>query len=139
VSANKKAQSTIEYLVIVAMLLLMLIGIYWISLDLTQRRQLIESQMEGERVASSLALAIGAATQAGNGYYADIFVQSYPNQTLIVSTNNVIALGPQNSTVAIVPLYSNLTNFTAEPLTFRANQRVRINRTGDVIYVQPLG
>lgn len=138
-SGNKKAQSTIEYLAIVAIFFLMLAGMYWISLDLTQRRELIESQSEGERVASTLSLAIDAATRAGNGYYADVFLQSNPNQTIIVSTNKVISLGPQNSTVAIVPLYSNLTNYTTSPIAFGTNQLVRINRTGDVIYVQPLG
>jgi len=126
-------------MVIVAIFFLMLSGMYVVSLDMGERRTLLSSQMEGERMANSLALAIDTAARGGSSFSADIFVGAYPNQTVIVSQSSVVVIGTGNNTIAIAPLYSNLTNFANPPLAFKANQNIRINRTGDVIYVQPLG
>jgi uncharacterized protein (UPF0333 family) len=127
------AQASLEYILLLSGLLLMLITIYTLSSDMDLRRQLLSSQLEGERVATRLARAIDAVAVAGDGARYNLSLFSTPNQTIIASGAEVIALGPDNRTIAIVHTLGNLTTQTQ----FTADRYVLVLYNGSAITVTP--
>ena len=132
-----RAQSSLEYVLLLSALLLILIAIYGLSIDMDLRRSLISSQLEGERVASRLARAIDAVAVAGPGTQLNLSLTSNPNQTVIVSGAEVLAFGPQNRTLAVVHTLGNLT--APNQFTANANVQVLYNSSTGAISVTPWG
>ncbi|GEM_PF-6338120 len=130
----KTGQASLEYLVIVSIFLFMLAGAYSLSLDMSGRRIMLQSQIEGERLASLLQKNIQAAAIAGDGFYADVFFGAYPNQTIIVSDADAIILGNNNNSVIIASLAPGMAARSSN--AFRSDSTLRINRSGGVVYVQ---
>lgn len=130
-----RGQSSLEYVLLLSALLLILIVIYTLSNGMDLRRQLITSQMEGARATQVLGRAIDSVVLAGPGTSSSISVVTFPNQTIIVSGAEVLALGPSNRTLAITHTLSNLTEYNQ----FTASGNVQIYYNGTNVSVQYLG
>lgn len=131
----KKGQASLEYMVIISIFLFLLAGAYSVSLDMGQRRVIMESQIEGERTVSLVGRSAMAAAVAGNGFYSDIFLDAYPNQTLKISGGDAAAFGDQNVSAAFYPVSPAI--MQSSQAEFHSTSTIRINRSGDVIYVSP--
>lgn len=132
----RKGQSSLEYVVVLAALLLILASIYSLSVDLEYRRGLLASQMEGERVAARLSRALDAVSIAGPGAQETLPLYSTPNQTVIAYGAEVLSRGPFNRTLAVVRTLGNLTTSLTN---FSTNQDVLVNYSGTDIVITALG
>jgi hypothetical protein len=131
----QRGQSSIEYVVAMAGLIIILIAIYEVSAGMGAQALLMQSQLEGERAAEQLASAIDAAAIAGPGTNVTVLLYTFPGQTLLVSGSEIIAQGEDGRTAAFVRHLDYVT--TAVNLT--ANQSVRIVHDDTGLYVQGLG
>ena len=130
-----RAQSSIEYIVAMAGLIIVLIAIYEVSTSMNGQVFLMQSQLEGERAAQQLGNAIDGAGEAGPGTNVTISLYTFPPQTLIISGSEIIARGNENRTAAFV---RHLDYVTTE-VTLIGNQQVRIVHDANGLYVQGLG
>lgn len=131
----ERGQSSIEYVAAMAGLIIILITIYEVSAGMNARALLIQSQLEGERVAEQLGGAIDAAGIAGPGTNVTISLYTFPRQTLLVSGSEIIARGEDNRTAAFV----RHLDYVTTPVSLIANQSVRIVHDDTGLYVQGLG
>ncbi len=131
----ERGQSSIEYVVAMAGLIVILIALYEVSVGMNARALLMQSQLEGERVAEQLAGAIDGAGIAGPGTNVTISLYTFPSQTLLVSGSEIIARGADNRTAAFV----RHLDYVAEAVNLTANQSVRIVHDDTGLYVQGLG
>ncbi len=134
--SNRRGQSSLEYVLLLSALLLILLSVYMLSNTMDQRRALISSQLEGERVASRMARAMDAVALAGPGDSYNFSLFSSPNQTLIISGAEVLSFGPSNQTLAIARTLGNL---TSGQTVLAANQNVGLFYNGTTITVTALG
>ncbi len=130
-----RAQSSMEYVVAIAGLIVILIAIYEVSVSMNARTLLMQSQLEGERAAEQLAGAIDGAGIAGPGTNVTIMLYTFPAQTLLVSGSEIIARGEDNRTAAFVRHLEYVTT----PINLSANQTIRIMHDDTGLYVQGLG
>lgn len=119
-----RGQASTEYILLLAALLLILISIYTLSIQMSQRESLLASQLEGERVAARMARALDEVILAGPNSTRNLSLTSSPNQILVVSGDEVLSFGPQNETLAIAHYLANL---TTTQTSFAANQYLQIN------------
>ena len=131
----ERGQSSIEYVAAMAGLIIILITVYEVSVGMNAQTLLMQSQLEGERVAEQLGGAIDGAAIAGPGTNVTIQLYTFPSQTLIISGSEIIARGEDNRTAAFV----RHLDYVTTALNLTANQSVRIVHDNTGLYVQGLG
>ncbi len=131
----KRAQSSMEYVIAMAGLIIILIALYEVSVSMNAQALLVQSQIEGERAAEQLAGAIDGAGIAGPGTNVTISIYTFPAQTLLVSGSEIIARSADNRTAAFV----RHLDYVTTGVNITANQSVRIVHDDTGLYVTGLG
>jgi len=132
----KKAQTSIEYVLSLALLLLLFLAMYMLSHEMNTREQYLASMFEGEKTAAKLSQTIDWALILGKGSNISVKTHSDPPQTLIVSHAQVISFGLNNQTIAISPIIANMSNSTG---FFQSNQNLGVAFNGTNITITQLG
>ena len=135
IARSPMGQSSMEYVIAMAGLVIILISLYEVSSSMNQQSLLVESQLEGERVAAQLGRSIDAAGVAGPGTSVNISLYTFPQKELMISGGEIIARGVDNKTAAFI----RHLDYVTTPVNLVANQSVQIihNETG--LYVRALG
>ncbi|MFH1095256.1 MAG: hypothetical protein V1728_03490 [Candidatus Micrarchaeota archaeon] len=134
-----RGQTTIEYVAMLSVLLILLAATYIYSRNLDLKREGIVSQMEGERLTYQLSQAMDYAAIAGGENNVSLFLSAYPNQTLIVSGAEALALGPGNITLASSRSLAGLASGAGYPKYLDSNQQLRLEYDGTKITVNEQG
>jgi hypothetical protein len=129
----KKAQSSLEFLISLAMLLLLLIGMYELSFDMVGRKNQLLSQFEGEKTAARLASAANWAFIAGPGAGISVVCASDPEQRIVASQIQVLSFGAKNRTLAIYPSFAPIAN-----VSFNSSQTVNVSFNGTNVSMSAL-
>lgn len=126
-----KAQTGIEFMAFVAILLILLLVIASNSSFFTVDMMNTRTYSEGKKMADSIAFEINTAAQAGNGYQRRFYIDN----NIFGRTNFVIAVSNYSVTVDWAA------SFASTPIvvgSIQGNLTVgwhTINNTGGIIYV----
>lgn len=137
--ASCRGQTTVEYVVMLSVLLIILTAAYIYSRNLDLKREGLVSQMEGERLVYQLSQAMDYAAIAGGESNISLFLSAYPNQSMVVSGAEVLALGPGNITLASSRSLAGLATGAQYPKYFDSNQQIRVECDGAKITVNEEG
>ncbi|PIT84496.1 hypothetical protein COU37_03140 [Candidatus Micrarchaeota archaeon CG10_big_fil_rev_8_21_14_0_10_45_29] len=119
-----KAQSSIEFIISVSILLIILAAMITLSFEMQESQDIISSRLEGRFTAGRVATAMDWAAIAGDGAIISIAPLSYPQQNLIISGAQAISFGPQNTTIRIA---SSIADAGASTGFISSNQRINVS------------
>jgi hypothetical protein len=117
-----QGQSSIEYVIAVAGLLIILLALYQVSIGMNSRLLLLQSQIEGERVAEQLGRAIEAVDYAGQGAKIIVRLYSSPAQYAIFNSTDIALMGVESPSAAFLRHLAVISNHS----NISANQSVLI-------------
>lgn len=126
----QKAQSSLEFLISLSLLLMLLVGMYELSFSMTERKNQMLSQIEGENTAARVASCENWAFIAGPGASIAMVPASNPEQRIIVSQTQVLSFGAKNRTLAIYPSFA-----PASAGEFNSSQTLNVSFNGTNISV----
>ena len=132
----KKAQTSIEYVIALALLLLMFVAMYELSHDMGMREQYLASYLEGEKTAAKISETVDWALILGNNSNLTVQLHSNPPQRIIASQAQVISLGTDNRTIAISPAIANMTVYTG---LINSSQILGVAFNGTNVTISQLG
>ena len=130
----RKAQTSIEYIMSLSILLLMFLAMYQLSYDMNMREQYLASLFEGEKTAAKLSTTIDWALILGKGSNLSVRTHSNPPQTLIASKFQVLSLGTANSTIAISPTIASEISYSQ---VISSNQILGVSYNGTNVTISP--